>query len=37
MDITAGDSPETSWETLSEQIRSLVPDLSDKALVKLLG
>ena len=37
MDITVGDSPETSWETLSEQIRSLVPDLSDKALVKLLG
>ena len=37
MDITVGDSPETSWETLSEQIRSLIPDLSDKALVKLLG
>ena len=37
MDITVADSPEASWEALSEQIRSLVPDISDRALMKLLG
>ena len=30
-------SPEASWEALAEHIRSLVPDLSEKVLVKLLG
>ena len=37
MDIAVADSAEASWEALAEHIRSLVPDLSEKVLVKLLG